>query len=188
MHPAPTAPKRRHVTPTEAKRLIEAAGQAGRNATRDRCLVAVMYYHGLRVAEAISLQWSDVEFATAHLHVRRVKNGKPATHPLLGNELRFLRALKREGGDTAESFIFISEWGVPLSPDTVARVVARAGVIAGIGMHVHPHMLRHGCGFNLANSKVDTRRIQDYLGHANIASTVIYTALSASRFQNIIKE
>lgn len=180
----PVAPARRHVTPPEAKRLIDAAGQPGRHTVRDRCLIMVMFHHGLRVAEAIGLQWHDIAWTTAHMHVRRVKGGKSSTHPIIGDELRALRALKRENA-VDESFVFLSEWGVPMSPDAVARIIARAGVIAGLGFHVHPHMLRHGCGYMLANRGHDTRIIQDYLGHKQISSTVIYTALSPTRFRNL---
>jgi integrase len=145
------------------------------------------YYHGLRVAEVTGLQWHDVDWTTEQIHVRRVKRGTPATHPLRGDTLRALRTLKREAENSA-GHMFISERGGPLSPDMVARIVLRAGVIAGIGFRVHPHMLRHGCGFALANKGTDTRTIQAYLGHSQISSTVRYTALSAKRFENLFRD
>lgn len=179
-----SAPERKHVTPDEAQRLFHAARQAGRNATRDRTMLMAMYFHGLRVAEVTGWRWHDIDWAKSQVHVSRVKNGKPATHPLTGDVLRALRALKRETEGKGD-FVFMSERGGPLSPDMVARVIDRAGVIAGLGFHVNPHMLRHGCGFALADKGTDTRVIQDYLGHSQISSTVIYTRLAPGRFRNL---
>lgn len=181
------APARRYITNAEFKRLADAAGQAGRNAVRDKCLITMAYNHGLRASETVGLRWHDIDWTTENLHVRRMKNGTPATHPIPGSELRQLRALKREA-EGAEGHMFRSERGGPLSADMVARIVARAGVIAGIGFHVHPHMLRHGCGYYLANKGVDTRTIQAYLGHSQISSTVIYTALAPGRFKDMFRD
>lgn len=189
-------PPRKHVTPDEFSRMVSAATDVGRQHVRDKTLIQMLYYHGLRVAEAVSLQWSDIDWRSEHIHVARVKNGIAGTHPIQGGrgqELRSLRALKRAMGDSITGaeplgYIFRSERGGPLSADMVERIVARAGAIAGLGFHVHPHMLRHGCGFKLANSGVDTRTIQAYLGHSQISSTVIYTALSAGRFKNLMRD
>ncbi|MCZ6680863.1 MAG: tyrosine-type recombinase/integrase, partial [Candidatus Poribacteria bacterium] len=65
---------------------------------------------------------------------------------------------------------------------TVRKIIARAGELAGLGFPVHPHMLRHACGFKLANDGHDTRAIQHYLGHKNIQHTVRYTELAPDRF------
>lgn len=186
----PEPPPRRHVTPDEATRLIEAAGQAGRNGTRDRALVMVTYRHGCRVAEVTALRWSAIDWTTEQIYIGRVKRGISGHHPLTGGELRLLRKLKREADDNGhpEGHIFISEQGGPLSPDMVARVIARAGAIAGIGFHVHPHMLRHGAGYALVRKKTDLRTIQAYLGHSQISSTVRYTALDPGRFEGLWKD
>jgi type 1 fimbriae regulatory protein FimE len=191
----PAAP-RKHVTPDEFRRLVSASTEVGRQHVRDKTLIQMMYYHGLRVAEVTALQWSDIDWRTEQLHVARVKNGLASTHPIQGGrgqELRSIRALRREMGERISGadpagYMFQSERGGPLSPDMVERIVARAGAIAGLGFHVHPHMLRHGCGFKLANAGVDTRTIQAYLGHSQISSTVIYTALSAGRFKDIMRD
>jgi len=103
------------------------------------------------------------------LHVRRVKQGTPATHPLTGRELRALRRLERE---TAGSpFVFFSERGAPFAARGFQAMVERAGNAAGFDMKIHPHMLRHACGYKLANEGVDTRTIQGYLGHKSIQHT-----------------
>src|ERR1700674_5030673 len=87
-----------------------------------------------------------------------------------------MRALRREA--PASPFVFASERGAPFSTAGFARMVERAGKAAGFKFKVHPHMLRHACGFALANKGHDTRSIQGYLGHRNIQCTTIYTALS----------
>jgi len=128
------------------------------------------------------LQWSDVEFESGTLHLRRVKGGATSTHPLLGNELRALRVLKREA---KSPFIFVSERGAPFSVAGLAKLIERAGVEAEIPFKIHAHMLRHACGFVLANRGADTRSLQAYLGHRSIQSTVRYTELAPGRFKNL---
>ena len=113
------------------------------------------------------------------LHVRRVKQGTPSTHPILGDELRALRRLQREQDKSA--YVFASERGAPF---VFTRMVERAGVEAKLGFKVHPHMLRHACGYALANRGHDTRALQAYLGHKNIQHTVRYTELSPDRFKD----
>jgi len=137
---------------------------------------------GLRVSELCSLQWSSIEFETGTVYVRRAKGGQEATHPLLGDELRALRELKRQ---SASPFVFASERGGPFTPSGFAKLLARAGDEAKIGFKVHPHMLRHACGYALANKGLDTRTLQAYLGHRSINSTTRYAALAPGRFKNI---
>jgi site-specific recombinase XerD len=178
---------REYLTPPEVARLVTAAGRIGRHGARDAALVLVMYRHGLRVSELVALQWGQVDFATATLHVRRLKRGTPAAHPIAGDELRLLRQLHRAQGD-GTPFVFMSERGAPLAAATVRDVVARAGDAAGFtaqGLPVHPHMLRHSTGYYLADKGTDTRTIQGYLGHSRIENTVRYTALSAERFRRL---
>ena len=110
--------------------------------------------HGLRVSELCELQWSSIEFETGTVHVRRAKGGQDATHPLLGDELRALRELKRQ---SASPFAFASERGGPFTPSGFAELLARACDEANIGFKVHPHMLRHACGYELANKVARSR-------------------------------
>src|SRR6185369_12426906 len=116
------------------------------------------------------------------LAVRRVKNGAPSTHPIRGEELRALRKLERDQ-QPRSSFVFTSERGAPFTTAGFARMVERAGRAAKLDFKAHPHMLRHACGFALANKGHDTRSLQAYLGHKNIQHTVAYTALSPERFK-----
>ena len=130
----------------------------------------------------------DQETGKEHalLHVRRLKNGNPATHPLTGRELRALRRLQRE--QEKSPFVFISERGAPFTRRGFQAMVKRAGEAADFDMKLHPHMLRHACGFKLANEGVDTRTIQAYLGHKSIQHTVRYTELAPTRFKSLFRD
>lgn len=171
---------REYLTAHEVDTLMKAAGATGRHQHRDKTLILLVYRHGLRVSEAISLRWDAVDLKQGLLHVTRVKNGTPSTHPLRGVELRALRKLKKDYPDTP--YVFVTERKSSLTASTVRKVVARAGLNADLGFTVHPHMLRHSTGFYLANQGHDTRAIQHYLGHKNIMHTVRYTELAPNRF------
>jgi integrase len=167
---------REHLTQSEVDKLIEAA-KGNRQGHRDATMILIAYRHGLRASELCDLRWDQVDFNGGTLHVRRVKAGTPSTHPLTGAELRALRRLQREA---ASPFVFVSERGTPFTVSGFRRLIERAAV--GLEIKVHPHMLRHACGFKLANDGVDTRALQAYLGHRNIQHTVRYTELAPDRF------
>jgi integrase len=173
---------REYLTEPEIEKLLKATG-ANRWGHRDATMILVAYRHGLRVVELIDLRWDQVEFENARLHVRRAKNGTPSVHPIHGDELRALRRLQREQ-DPVSPFVFTTERGGPFSVSAFQRLVARAGEAAGLGFAAHPHMLRHACGYALANKGIDTRALQAYLGHKSIQHTVRYTELSPTRFKD----
>jgi integrase len=150
-------------------------------------MVLVAFRHGLRAAELVDLRWEQIDFRTATLHVRRVKQGTPSTHPIPGDELRALRRLQREQ-EPRSPFVFTSERGAPFTTAGFARMIERAGRAAKLSFRAHPHMLRHACGYALANRGHDTRALQAYLGHRNIQHTVRYTELSPTRFKNFWRE
>jgi site-specific recombinase XerD len=173
---------REYLTEGEVEKLMTAA-KGNRHGHRDTTMVLVAYRHGLRAAELVDLRWDQVDFKTAILHVRRVKAGTPSSHPILGDELRALRRLQREQ-EPKSPFVFTSERSAPFTTAGFARTVERAGIEARLGFKVHPHMLRHACGYALANRGHDTRALQAYLGHRNIQHTVRYTELSPTRFKD----
>jgi integrase len=176
---------REYLTEAEVERLMKAA-KTNRYGDRDAAMILLAFRHGLRAAELVDLQWDQVELGrNAALHVRRVKSGIPSVHPLQGDEMRVLRALKR---DAASPFVFTSERGAPFTTAGFAKMVARAGEAAKLRFRVHPHMLRHACGFALANKGHDTRALQHYLGHKNIQHTVRYTELSPARFKDFWRD
>jgi len=185
----PSRPKNREVRsreyllPNEVDALMKAAGSVGRHRLRDRALILLAYRHGLRVSELVGLKWDQINLRRAQMHINRLKSGSPATHPVEGDELRLLRRLQREYSDSP--FVFTTERGGPLTRSTVSKLLARAGTGAGMPFPVHPHMLRHGTGYYLANKGVPTRTIQAYLGHRSIQHTVRYTELSAMAFKNL---
>jgi len=173
---------REYLTPSEVEDLLRAARQRGRYGQRNATLLLLMYRHGLRVAEVVCLRWDMLDLKTAVLHVQRVKHGVATVHPLRGPELRALRQLQHTAPGIA--YVLLSERGGPLTARAVHHIVAQAGVAAALPFPVHPHMLRHACGFYLANKGVDTRTLQQYLGHRNIQHTVRYTDLTPHRFQD----
>jgi site-specific recombinase XerD len=176
---------REHLTAQEVERLIEAA-KGNRQGHRDATMILIVFRHGLRAAELVDLRWDQVQFDSATLHVRRVKAGTPSTHPLTGLEMRALRRLQRESASSP--FVFVSGRKTPFSTAGFARMLERAAETAGLKIKVHPHMLRHACGFKLANDGVDTRALQAYLGHRNIQQTVRYTELAPTRFKNFWRD
>ena len=176
---------REHLTAQEVERLIEAA-KGNRQGHRDATMILIAFRHGLRASELVDLRWDQVHFETATLHVRRVKAGTPATHPLTGLEMRALRRLQRESASSP--FVFVSGRKAPFSTAGFAKMLERAAEVAGLKIKVHPHMLRHACGFKLANDGVDTRALQAYLGHKNIQHTVRYTELAPTRFKGFWRD
>ena len=138
--------------------MITAAMQVGRHGLRDATLILIAYRHGLRVSELVALHWTQVDLTQGLVHITRRKNGVPSVHPLRGPELRALRRLRRDYPETP--YVFVSERKAPLTPDTVRKIVTRAGQQAGIEFPIHPHMLRHATGYKLANEGQDTRAIQ----------------------------
>ena len=176
---------REYLTDREVERLIEAAKQ-NRSGHRDATAILVAYRHGLRASELVALRWDDFDLATGRLHVRRAKSGDASVHPISARESRALRKLLREAPPSP--YVFISERGAPLSVAGYQRMVARAGVATKFTFLVHSHMLRHACGFKLANDGVDTRTIQAYLGHKSIQHTVRYTELAPTRFKSLFRD
>ena len=177
---------RKHLTQTEVARLIEAT-KGGRNEARDRCLLLLMYRHGLRASEACGMRLDQVDLDGRVLHVARLKKGLSTTHPLRTDELRAIRAwlMRREKVKADSPAFFLSERRQPLNRRTVWALLRTYGKLAGLDVEVHPHMLRHACGFALADQGADTRLIQDYLGHRSIQHTVLYTAANPARFEKL---
>jgi len=179
---------RKHLTGREVEHLLEAT-KGGRNKARDRCLLLLMFRHSLRVSEACRLKLDQVDAESRVLHVARLKGGLSTTQPLRGDELRAIAAWLKEHTpmtvpDMVKTF-FVSEQRKPLHRSTVNLLFEKYSAAASLPVIAHPHMLRHACGFALADQGADTRLIQDYLGHRNIQHTVRYTASNPARFQKL---
>lgn len=177
---------REYLTEHEVDLLIAAASKVGRHGHRDATLIMLAYRHGLRVTELVSLRWDQVDLQQGLMHINRLKHGNPNVHPIRGPELRALRRLQRDY--PMLPYVFSSERKAPLTDDAIRKIVGRAGNEAELPFTVHPHMLRHACGYKLAQAGQDTRAIQHYLGHKNIQHTVRYTQLSSDRFKNFWKD
>jgi integrase len=154
-----------------------------RSPHRDATLILMAYRHGLRASELCSLRWDMLDLSQGRYHVTRRKNGRPSVHLIRGDEIRDLRRLKRE--QIPQSIhVFTSERRGPLTPATFRKMLATVGAAAGLPFPVHPHMLRHACGYKLAHDGHDTRALQEWLGHSNIQHTTRYTELTSRRFKD----
>ncbi|WP_387691747.1 tyrosine-type DNA invertase [Photorhabdus sp. RM71S] len=182
--------QRKHLTQFEVERILEMAKKSP-NSERDYCLVYMSFVHGLRVSEASHLRLSDLDLGGKTLYIQRLKCGFSTNHPLLGYEIHaikeWLQVRKKLKGAEESNWLFLSRYGKPLTRQRIYQIINQLGQLANISVRSHPHMLRHACGFSLANRGIDTRLIQDYLGHCNIRHTVQYTASNSERFQGIWK-
>ena len=180
--------RRRFLTAKEVQAMMQAARQ-GPTGERDYCLILLAFRHGMRISELLDLHYHDLDLNEGRVNVRRLKNGFSTIHPLRFDEREAIErwSLVRAGWKAADKTdaLFISRRGTALSRQQAYRIIRSAGENAGTVTHTHPHMLRHACGYELAERGTDTRLIQDYLGHRNIRHTVRYTASNAARFAGI---
>ncbi len=172
---------REYLTTKEVYQLISAAGNRGRHKERDRCLILLMFRHGLRASEAAELKWDAIMLEEAEISISRAKNSNDGTHQLQPDEVEAL--IKVRELYPKSYFVFPNERGEHITPDGISKIIERAAADAGLRIKAHPHMLRHSCGYYLANQGVPTADIQDWLGHRNIQNTVKYTAQNPKRFE-----
>ena len=175
----PKGPK--YITAAEIEKLYRAARQ-GRHPLRDGLILRLMFEHGLRASELAQARRNHVKLEDGRIKITRLKGSRSTEHPLSGHALRALRAYLRSRTD-ALPWLIVNERGAPFTRFGFHKLVRAVGERAGLT--VHPHMLRHGCGYALANKGRDTRLIQDYLGHVDIKNTVIYTETAAARFEGL---
>ena len=173
---------REYLTEAEVERLM-AAAKGNRWGHRDATMILVAYRHGLRASELVDLRWDQIDFASRH-PARPQGQAGHAQHPSdpRGRTAGAAASPARAGAQVALRVHLGA--GSPFSTAGFARMVERAGVEAKLGFKPHPHMLRHACGYALANKGHDTRSLQAYLGHKNIQHTVRYTELSPTRFKD----
>lgn len=179
-------PKRKYLTEPEIDAFLKAARKT-RNPARDYCLALMAYRHGFRVSELIDVRLAEVILSSSQLIVRRKKGSLGTSQPIEGDELRAIRAWLRERAThsmAGSDYFFLSERGA-FTRQAINYLFAKIGKEAGLPVKVHPHMLRHSCGYELANKGNTTRDIQDYLGHKSINHTVLYTATNANRFKGM---
>ena len=174
--------RRDWLTEHEVEQLIKAA-----RTERDRLMILMAYRHGLRVSELISLTWRQVDLDTGRLQVLRAKGGEHGVHPLSGREIRGLRKLRRSQ-PIGSRFVFVTNRGGPMTRNGFYKLLSKAGAAAGTA-DVHPHLLRHGCGFRLVNeNNLDSLSLAAYLGHRNIQNTKRYARMSSTRFDGLWRD
>jgi site-specific recombinase XerD len=157
----------------------KARARSPRNRHRDRLMLLMAWHHGIRVSTLAKLKWgTHVRLDAGQIIVPASKKGNPSTHRLTGDEIRGLRRVKTDWAENG-GFVFVSERGSPFTREAIRKMMALAGEKAGLPAELcHPHALRHGAGHFQAAAGIDTRRIQDWLGHKRIDTTQIYTDLS----------
>jgi type 1 fimbriae regulatory protein FimB len=171
-----------YLTPEEMKCLLTSAKQ-GRHAIRDYALFLITYRHGLRATELCRLLLTDADIERGKLHLHRLKNGYSSAHPLQPDEIRALRRYIATRTDNSP-YLFVSERKGPLCRHALTYLLNAVAKRCGLE-HLHPHMLRHSCGYALANKGHDLRLIQDWLGHRDIQSTVRYTKINTERYNEL---
>jgi integrase len=177
--------QRKYLTTTEVATIMGCAREGNRHGHRDATMLMLAFRHALRACEVVALRWNDIDFSACNMFVRRGKHGIDSVHPLHGEEIRALRKLKRE---TESAYVFTTERNGPFSVRGYRIMVERIGAKAGLDIGTSSHMLRHACGFKLANQGVDTRSLQQYMGHRKIENTVIYTQLAPGRFKDFWRD
>lgn len=180
--------QRRYITKHEWERVFKQLPDVP-DYYRDCCMLFMTYIHGLRVSELTGLRMADIDIASKTLYIARLKNGFSTIHPLLDSEIKliekWLSVRNKKAINAGCPWLFTSNKGGRMSRQWIYSLVRKYGEMANLPLVLHPHTLRHACGYSLADQGMDTRLIQDYLGHRNIRHTVHYTASNPKRFNRI---
>lgn len=169
--------ERWYLTPEEVLALIRAVRDIDeKHALRNEVMLSLMAAHGLRANEAATLRRTSIMADEQRLNVRRSKRGVDDVQRIDGELFRKIRRLIRES--PTSPYLFPTDDGAPMTRQRVYQIVNAAGERAGFAFPVTPHMLRHAAGYRLINSGANTRQVQRWLGHRDIRSTEIYTALA----------
>jgi integrase/recombinase XerC len=172
----------------EAGALVE-ADTGGKLAVRDRAMLELFYSSGLRLSELIGLRWLDLDLDGGEVRVLG-KGSKTRIVPVGRHAIAALRALGVEQGGAgqdghAESAVFRGRGGAPINPRTVQLRMKTLALQLGIPKHIHPHLLRHTFASHMLESSGDLRAVQELLGHADIATTQIYTHLDFQHLSEV---
>jgi integrase/recombinase XerD len=170
-------------------RLLSAPRGTTPTALRDRALLETMYACGLRASEAIGLELSDIDLEAGILRARG-KGSKERLVPIGSKAIGSLRTYLEKGrprlvGIGEERRVFVNHRGAGLSRQGLYKIVQRHAAAAGLAHRMSPHTLRHTFATHLLAGGCDLRSLQEMLGHADIATTQIYTHLSADRLRDV---
>jgi integrase/recombinase XerC len=166
----------------EATALVE-VDSGGKLAVRDRAMLELFYSSGLRLSELVGLRWIDLDLDGGEVRVVG-KGSKTRVLPVGRHAIAALRALASAQGMAADSPVFRGRAGAAINPRTVQLRLKTLALQQGSPRHVHPHLLRHTFASHMLESSGDLRAVQELLGHADIATTQIYTHLD---FQHLAK-
>ena len=166
----------------EAVQLVEVATDAPLG-LRDRALLELFYSSGLRLSEVCALKWADLDFAQGLVTVLG-KGSKQRIVPVGSHARNALAALREEAAGQPGDFVFPGRGGAQISSRAVQLRVKKLAAQRGVYKRVHPHLLRHSFASHMLESSGDLRGVQELLGHADIATTQIYTHLD---FQHLAK-
>ena len=168
---------REHLSRDEVVTLCKAA-RSNRNGARDAAAIWIAFNHGLRVSELCDLRWSDINWPERRIMVRRLKGSQSGEHPLTEQDKRFLGPLRKPGQRPADRVFGLTPAGfrkmlyrLPLPPELDA-------------LRIHPHMLRHACGFDMVG-RADLQARAAFLGHKRLENTVRYSALHPDAFEGL---
>jgi integrase/recombinase XerD len=173
----------------EVSRLLSQPLGPAPTALRDRALLETMYACGLRASEAIGLELSDLDLEAGILRARG-KGSKERLVPIGSKAVQSLRAYLEQArprlvGQRDERHVFVNHRGAGLSRQGLYKIVQRYAATAGLAHRMSPHTLRHTFATHLLAGGCDLRSLQEMLGHADIATTQIYTHLSADRLRDV---
>jgi integrase/recombinase XerD len=177
------------LTRDEVLRLLHSPQGKSPSALRDRALLEVMYACGLRASEATDLEVSDVDLAEAMLRARG-KGSKERVVPIGRDAVAALRAYAEHGrpelvGLRNERHVFVNSRGVGLTRQGLYKIVKGHAQRAGLDGRVSPHTLRHTFATHVLSGGCDLRVLQELLGHADVATTQVYTHLSSERLRDV---
>jgi len=168
---------REHLSRAEVLILCKSA-KRNRNGSRDAAAIWIAFNHGLRISELCDLRWSDIQWQERRILVRRLKGSQTGEHPLTEQDKRFLgpqRALGLRPSDRVFG----------MEPAAFRRMLYRLKLPPELAaLKVHPHMLRHACGFDLVG-RADLQARAAFLGHKRLENTVRYSKLDPGQFEGL---
>ena len=168
---------REHLSRDEVMVLIKVA-RANRQGARDAAAIWIAFNHGLRVSELCDLRWSDIAWQERRIMVRRLKGSQSGQHPLTEHDKRFLGPLRVSGLRPADRVF-------GLEPAAFRKMLYRLELPDDLAaLRVHPHMLRHACGFDLVG-RADLQARAAFLGHKRLENTVRYSRLDPGQFEGL---
>ena len=168
---------REHLSRDDVQTLCKAA-RRNRNGTRDAAAIWLAFNHGLRISELCDLRWSDIQWQERRILIRRLKGSQSGEHPLTEQDKRFL-------GPVWKPRLRPSDRVFGMEPAAFRRMLYRLKLPPELAaLRIHPHMLRHACGFDLVG-RADLQARAAFMGHKRLENTVRYSKLAPEQFEGL---